>query len=258
MTHATVVILLLANIGKRIIFSAAMTYLLTRPLFAWPGGMPAWSIPVVALVYFVLEIPVARTGQRVTFSMRRFVLFCVAAVGTAAATAVLIVVNPDVVQKVISDGPFRMIYTALVILVTIYCQVWGFRREIEAVKAERAGRAVTDAGGALSRNAPADGELVRRKLSGFCGRKDVGPTAPCQCRRAQMRGDRLVSSFTFTGAGRTDARVYWKGTGINDEVATTDYTFDSFGRMTEVKAQDATPTTIVDFVRAYDYNGNPK
>jgi hypothetical protein len=52
-------------------------------------------------------------------------------------------------------------------------------------------------------------------------------------------------------------RGHQQGIDVNDTAATTDYSFDAFQRLTEVKAQDATPTTIVDFVRAYDYNGNP-
>ena len=39
-----------------------------------------------------------------------------------------------------------------------------------------------------------------------------------------------VTVFTFTGDDRTDTRTYWKGTGGNDTVAATGYTFDAFGR----------------------------
>ena len=46
--------------------------------------------------------------------------------------------------------------------------------------------------------------------------------------------------------------------GAGDTVATTDYTFDSFGRLTEIDSADSGDTTIVDFVRAYNHNGNPK
>jgi len=66
-----------------------------------------------------------------------------------------------------------------------------------------------------------------------------------------------VAVFGFTAAGRTDKRTYWKGADAGDTVATTDYTFDALGRLTEIHSADSADTTIVDFVRAYDYNGNP-
>jgi len=55
--------------------------------------------------------------------------------------------------------------------------------------------------------------------------------------------------------GGTDEWPYVRGTGANDAVPSTDCAFDSLGRITEIKA---TSPTAVDFVRAYDYNGNPK
>jgi RHS repeat-associated protein len=70
-------------------------------------------------------------------------------------------------------------------------------------------------------------------------------------------GTRLTV-FDFAANGRTDKRTYWKGTGANDTVATTAYSFDSFGRMTEIDATDTATGHIIDFRRDYDYNGNPK
>ena len=67
----------------------------------------------------------------------------------------------------------------------------------------------------------------------------------------------LVSVFTFTGSDRTDTRTYRKGTGENDLVAQTNYRFDAFGRMNEIDATDTVGAHVVDFRRAYDYNGNP-
>jgi hypothetical protein len=67
----------------------------------------------------------------------------------------------------------------------------------------------------------------------------------------------LVNVFTFTGSDRTDSRTHRKGTGVNDLVAQTKYKFDAFGRMNEIDATDTAGARIVDFRRAYDYNGNP-
>jgi len=51
-----------------------------------------------------------------------------------------------------------------------------------------------------------------------------------------------VTVFDFTGGDRTDTRTYWKGTGANDPVATTDYTFDAFGRLSEIRTLNAQPS----------------
>ena len=85
-----------------------------------------------------------------------------------------------------------------------------------------------------------------------------------QAQAQTNRMDRLtwdstrVAVFDFTAGGRTDARAYWKGTGANDTVATTAYTHDAFGRLTEIDSTDSGDASIVDFARGYDYAGNPK
>jgi hypothetical protein len=67
----------------------------------------------------------------------------------------------------------------------------------------------------------------------------------------------LVNVFTFTGPDRTDTRTYRTGTSPNVLVAQTNYKFDAFGRMSEIDATDTAGAHVVDFRRAYDYNGNP-